>query len=467
MQDSIFREYDIRGKIGSEFPISQAYDLARAIALYLSQKNPALKTFAIGMDGRISSPELKEKIVTALQDCGFNVIFVGVCPSPVVYFALYQLPVDAGLMITASHNPKEYNGIKISLGTKMVWGKEIKQIGQMYAQKQFAPLSITKGSYTQYPLITDYINWLRDHFKPLIGMPLSFVVDSGNGTGGTVLPQLVAAMNWPNVILQCVEVDGNYPNHEPDPTVQKNMADVKMILATTHAVLGVGLDGDGDRMAAMTKAGFLVPGDQLLAVFAQEVLKQHPHSAVVCDVKASAGLLELLQKWGARPVMCPCGHAIIKECMAREHALLGGELSCHFFFADHYFGYDDGIYAMMRLLEILHMSGKSLDELIKIFPKKYSSREFRIACTQHEKTKIIADLKNHFASDPAVRLLMIDGIRVTWPYGWALVRPSNTQPMLSMRFEGNSAQDLERIKQDFIELLSSYFDAAFLQKELL
>lgn len=385
MLDAIFREYDIRGKVGSEFIIDQTYDITRAIITYFKSKNPLVKTVAVGMDGRISSPAIKEQMISALQDTGINVIFIGTCPSPVLYFGLYELPVEAGLMITASHNPKEYNGIKICLGTKTVWGDSIRIIRDLYKAKKLAPVIAEKGTLHEIHLVDAYVAWLQEHFKSLKGMPLSAVIDCGNGAGGTVLPELIAAMDWPNIRLQCVEVDGQYPNHEADPTVEKNMLDVKITLATTQASIGIGLDGDCDRMDAMTKAGFLVPGDQLLAVFAQEVLNEFPGSAVIFDVKASQGLIELLEKWGAKPCMSPCGHAIIKEHMMQNNAKIGGELSCHFMFHDRYFGYDDGIYAMMRLFEIMHKTGKSLDELIKIFPKKFSSPEIRIECPEEKK----------------------------------------------------------------------------------
>ncbi len=465
MHDSIFREYDIRGKIGSELVISDIYDLSRSIAYYFKRENPQIKTVVLGMDGRISSPAIKEQMVSALLDSGLNVIFIGICPSPVLYFALHTMPVDAGLMITASHNPPDYNGIKISLGTECIWGTQIKEIRDLYRAKKFL-IATTSGSYTQMSVIPLYIKWLKEHFTSLIEMPLRAVIDCGNGTGGTVMPDLVDAMQWKHIELLCAEVDGTYPNHEADPVVEKNMQHVKQALATTNASLGIGLDGDADRMAAMTKSGFLVPGDQLLAIFAQDILKVHPGSAIVFDVKASSGLIELLKKWGAKPCISPCGHAIIKTQMEKVHAPLAGELSCHFFFEDKYFGYDDGIYAMMRLFEIVQKTGKSLDELLRIFPKKYSSPEIRIACDETKKQTIIDHLKKYFASKSDAELLTIDGIRVTMPYGWANVRASNTQPVLSMRFEGNSPKELKQIKEEILDLLSDYFDKAILKNEL-
>lgn len=467
MQDTIFREYDIRGKIDSEFNIEQTYNLTRAIISYLKSKNPTLKTVVVGMDGRLSSPIIKEHINAALCDYGLQVIFIGICPSPVLYFALHTMNYDVGLMITASHNPKDYNGIKILLGTKTIWGSQIKEIGAFYKEKKFLPLAQKKGSVQEKSIIQEYITWLFEHFSSLVAMPLSLVIDCGNGTAGTVLPSLINKMRWKNVTLLCVEVDGTYPHHEADPTVAKNMIEVKEMLATTPAVFGAGLDGDCDRMGAMTKSGFLVPGDQLLALFVQDIIKNNPETSVVFDIKASLGLLELLEKWHVKGIMCPCGHAIIKECMDESNAAIGGELSCHFFFNDRHFGYDDGIYALLRLIEIIHKTQKPLDELIKIFPKKYSSPEIRLETSHDIRQTIIEQLKKAFEKQKDVQISTIDGIRVTLPYGWGNVRSSNTQPVLSMRFEGNSASDLVRIKMDFIALLIPFFNEDYLKKVIL
>lgn len=465
MHDSIFREYDIRGKIDSEFVIEQTYDLTRAIITYFLQKNPAVKTVVVGRDGRISSPAIQEQMIQALTHHGINVIDIGICPSPVLYFALHKLPVQAGLMITASHNPKEYNGIKICLGHEAVWGKEIGAIKKIYQTKQFLPLSSLVGTVTEHALIPEYINWMVEHFPRLKGMGLHAIIDSGNGAGGTVLTELVKKFEWKQVTLQCIEVDGNYPHHEADPTVEKNMVDVKHALATTHASVGIGLDGDCDRMAAMTKSGFLVPGDQLLAVFAQEVLNHYPGAGVVFDVKASSALIELLDRWGARGYMSACGHSIVKELMHKQGALLGGELSCHFFFDDRYLGYDDGIYAMLRLFEILVVTGKSLDELIKIFPKRYSSPEIRLACPEERKREIVEYLEKIYQKNSDADVNTIDGIRVTLPYAWTSIRASNTQPALSIRFESDTQEGLLRLKKEVIELLKPFFEEAVLHEK--
>lgn len=463
MKDTIFREYDIRGKVANEFVIEQAYTLARAIAYYFKQQKPDIKTLAVGMDGRTHSPAFKEEVVRGLIDSGLNVIFIGTCPSPVLYFALHMLPVDGGLMITASHNPKEYNGIKMSLGKESVWGNQIVAIRNAYkAKKQIN--SSTIGTVQEHAVVPLYIDWLATHFAHLKGMTMSAVIDCGNGAAGTVLPELITAMQWPHVQLLYPEVDGNYPNHEADPTHEPNMADVKQLLVTTDVSVGIGLDGDCDRMAAMTKSGELILGDKLLALFAQPILQKHPGAPVVFDIKSSSGLIELLKQWGANPVVSATGHTNIKEQMKEYDALLGGELSCHFFFHDHYFGYDDGIYALMRLFELLINTGKSLDQLLMVFPHKFSSIEYRIACPDEKKQSIITYVTDVFRSRSDAHILTLDGVRVTMPYGWGLVRASNTQPMLSLRFESDTQVGLQKIKSDVIDVLAHDFDVDMLKQ---
>lgn len=463
VKDTIFREYDIRGKVANEFVIEEAYTLARAIAYYFKQQKPDIKTLAVGMDGRTHSPTFKDEVVRGLIDSGLNVVFIGTCPSPVLYFALHTLPVDGGLMITASHNPKEYNGIKMNLGKSSVWGNQITAIRDAYKAKKQINSSVV-GTVQEQEVVPLYINWLATHFEQLKGMTLSAVIDCGNGAAGTVLPELIYAMQWPHVQLLYPEVDGNYPNHEADPTHEPNMADVKQLLATTNVSVGIGLDGDCDRMAAMTKSGELVLGDKLLALFAQSILQKHPGSAVVFDIKSSSGLIDLLKQWKANPVVSATGHTNIKEQMKEHNALLGGELSCHFFFHDRYFGYDDGIYALMRLFELLVNTGKSLDQLLTMFPHTYNSIEYRIPCPDEKKQSIITYVTDIFSSRPDVHILTLDGVRVTMPYGWGLVRASNTQPMLSLRFESDTQAGLNHIKSDVIDVLAHDFDVDMLKQ---
>ena len=455
MIDSIFRQYDIRGKVGSELNLDEVYDLGCALAYYFVQKNPKIKTVAIGIDGRVHSQAIKESLCEAFLTSGINIIFIGICPTPVLYFSLFNFPVDAGVMVTASHNTKEYNGFKICLGKESVWGDQIQEIKKLF-KKKMALQSDKRGILTCENVIKSYIAWMKEHFSYLIGMKLSALVDCGNGAGGTVMPQLITAMEWSHVDLLFAEVDGTYPNHEADPIVESNMLELKKAVMTSTACVGIGLDGDCDRMAPMTKEGELILGDKLLAVFAQSIIADYPNATVVFDTKCSSGLSEVLEQLDANPIMSPSGHSIIKDQMKKNNAILAGELSCHFFFKDRYFGYDDGIYAMLRLFEILIKTGKSLEELLAFFPKKYITPELRIACKEADMVKIIEDVRSAFAQKPDIRLMTLDGIRVIMNDGWGMVRPSNTQPVICLRFESDSPQGLTRIKNEFVELLRPY-----------
>ncbi len=464
MPPVIFREYDIRGKVDTELFIDQMYDVGRAFAYFFKQRIPHIKIVAIGMDGRIHSPQIKDELVKAMQDSGLDVVFIGLCHSPALYFAMHTLSVEAGLMVTASHNPKEYNGIKISLGTQSLWGKDIKEIYQLYKAGTYIDATI-KGSYAEHDILPHYVDWLVEHFKHLKDMKLSGVIDCGNGAGGTVIPLLIKKMEWPNIQVLYAAVDGTYPHHEADPVKLKNMQDVKRVMQENDLDIGIGLDGDADRMAPMTKKGSLVSGDLLLGLFAQNIIKQHPGAAIVYDIKSSAALSDYLTQLGAQPVVSPSGHSIVKQKMQQHNALLGGELSCHFFFNDRYFGYDDGVYAMLRLFELLE-DGQDLDELLTVYPSMHTSPEFRIACDEHKKQLIVQTVTDIFAQKDNVQLITIDGVRVTMPHGWGLLRASNTQPALSLRFESDAEAGLERIKEDFIKALALFYDEAYLKQEL-
>lgn len=465
MKSNIFREYDIRGIVGTELILENSYALGKAIATYLTSKHPGFGQFIVGRDGRSHSLAFQQNIVNAILDLGFDVIDVGICPTPSVYFAVHHLNIPIALAITASHNPKEYNGIKMW----GVWGQEVQAIRKIYEEQSFAqPRSGSRGSISSYPIIDHYIDYLTNHFKHLKNMPMHAVIDCGNGSAGTVMPQLIEKMQWQNVQLLFPEVDGDFPNHEADPTVPENMTFVAQTLAENPRMeVGMGLDGDCDRMNPMSKSGELIPGDKVLALFAQQVLKNHPGAAVVCDIKSSSGLIDILKQLGGKACIAPSGHSLIKKAMIANDALLAGELSCHFFFKDRYFGYDDGIYAAMRVFEILWQSGKSLDQLLQIVPHKLSSPEIRLACaSDSEKTVIVDKIKKIFAARTDLDLITIDGIRAQMSYGWGLIRASNTQPVICLRFESDSKEGLQTVKNDFFQLLLPHFDEQFLRRKI-
>jgi len=464
VKKNIFREYDIRGIVGSEILLEEAYNLGCAIASYLKTKNPTMQSIIVGRDGRSHSAALTKDITQAILDAGIDVIDIGLSPTPAMYFAIHRLNNPYGITITASHNPKEYNGVKIW----GVWGEHIQEIRQYYENRQFLKKTLIPGMHTHVNIVDDYISYMQKAFAHLQGKKINAVVDCGNGSAGVVFPQIVKALDLKNVSILFGDVDGNFPNHEADPTVPENMTFVRETLVKDASLaFGLGFDGDADRMNPMTKKGVLVPGDQLLSLFAQQTLQKQPGRAVVFDIKSSGGLVELLQTWQAEAVMSPSGHTYIKQNMKKYNAVLGGELSCHFFFADRYFGYDDGIYAALRLFELITASEKSLDALLEIFPSKVSSPEIRIACKSDDEKKIIIDtIKEIFAARTDVESITIDGIRAIMPYGWGLARASNTQPVICLRFEATNNDHLNLVKQDFFNALTSYFDPVTLKDRI-
>ncbi len=465
MKYNIFTEYDIRGIVGEELPIDDIYDLTQAIVTFFLKQNPKTKNILIGMDGRFHSPKIKENMVEAITDLGLNVIDIGLCATPVLYFSLFTHAESAsGLMITASHNPKEYNGIKICLDKKIVWGDQIQDIKKIVQEKKiYKNYEEKKGNVKTYDATSEYIKWFTKEFAYLKNLEIAAIIDCGNGTAGTVIPRLIKEMGWKNIKLLYEEVDGTFPNHEADPTKPENMKTVFEFLKKDQKLeLGIGFDGDCDRMDPVTKDCYLVPGDKLLAVFSKQVLKNHPKSTIVFDVKSSSGLMELLEKWNAKSVMAPSGHSKIKDIMQKQDALLAGELSCHFFFKDRYFGYDDGVYAMFRLFEILHKTNKTLGELIAEFPKKFCTPEYRLTCKEKNKQLIVDHVTSCFIGKKNIKILTIDGIRAQMSYGWGLVRASNTQPLISLRFESDTKEGLQKVKCDFAQTLKSYLDVNFL-----
>lgn len=463
VQEIAFREYDIRGKIDSEIPINAVYQLIQTIAYYFKTTYPHIKTIAVGRDGRIHSPIISDHVCQALIDSGFNVLFVGICPSPALYFAMHTLSVQAGIMITASHNTKEYNGFKLCVGDKFIAGNQIKEIHNLYKKGDvLSPQK--KGVLHHHNIIDDYVTWLAHHFCHLKGNRDRIVIDCGNGTAGSVIQQLCEALKWPNVHILYPEVDGNYPHHTADPTIEKNMEDAKEAVIENHANLGIGFDGDCDRMGALTEHGSLVCGDKLLAIFSKQIIQSNNNATVICDIKSSLGLTELILQWGGNLYKSRTGHAHVKAAMKRENALVGGELSCHFFFADRYFGYDDGIYAMLRLIELLQKSKQSLEEAISIFPMKFTTPEIRISCSNAQ--TIVSAITEQLRNKQDASLLTIDGVHATLPYGWGIIRASNTQPVLSIRMESDNESGLAQLKQDFFLLLSQYIDQDILRNKL-
>jgi len=391
-----------------------------------------------------------------------DVISIGVCPTPVMYFALHTLPVQAGIAVTASHNTKEYNGLKICLGHEMVWGDAIQKIYELYeAGAQVEPTAV--GAVEERDIIPAYVDYLAEQFSDLQGMTLPVVFDCGNGTAGPVITRLADKLGWQQARFMYADVDGSYPNHEADPTVEHNMLDLRAQLRGSSAAIGIGFDGDTDRMAAMTPAGRLIPGDEMLAILAQPILYEVSGARVVCDVSCSDRLPALLEQWGGSGLMVPTGSPYIKVGMRNDGVLLGGEVSGHYMFAHRFFGYDDGIYAALRLLEIMVCSGQTIDELAAIFPRWCSSPLFRPYCVDQDKKLVVQEVRRAFEGRDDATVLTIDGVRVTLPYGSAIIRSSNTQPVLSVRFEATTLDNFMRLRDELVLLLEQYVDVELLR----
>lgn len=464
MNDSIFRHYDIRGKVGIDFQIHDAYKIGQAIAAYFKEKKPQIRAIAIGIDGRTSSPAIREQVESAFLDAGIDVYYIGMCPTPVLYFTLFTNDhIDGGLMITASHNGPAYNGIKICLNKKIVALEEIGYIKDIF-RNGILENSTTRGELYDLPMHEPYLNWLCDHFSHLKDFDRKIAIDCGSGATATIIPDLIKRMNWKNATVLFDEIDGEFSHHLPDPTIEANVADLKEFIKKEKCILGAAFDGDGDRMVPVTETGDLVSGDKMLALYVQEIAQEKEAFSVVFDVKSSSKLVDLLRSWNLVPIMSATGHAYIKKNMHEHNSLVGGEISCHFFFCDRYFGFDDGIYALLRLIEIAAKARETLSTLLSIFPASFTTQEIRISCAdQHQAINAIT---KNFASRVGVNISTIDGARVSFSDGWALIRASNTEPLLSMRFEADGQEGLIQYKKEFASILKEYVDERLLCEKL-
>ncbi|MBI4838039.1 MAG: phosphomannomutase/phosphoglucomutase [Nitrospirae bacterium] len=441
---SIFRQYDIRGIWEKDLTKEVAELIGRAFASYLlkSVKKERAKV-SVGRDARLHSGIIQESLVRGLNNSGIDVVDLGVCPTPLQYYSLFKLPIDGGIMITGSHNPPEFNGFKLSVGRETLFGDTIQAVRGVLDAKDFRNGS---GMVESYPIIDDYINFIKDKFQSLSGIKV--VVDAGNGTGGLVAPKLLKLLGAEVVELYC-EPDGRFPNHHPDPVVEKNIADLIAKVKKTKAHAGIGYDGDADRIGAVDEEGEVIWGDRLMIIFARDILKENKGAKIIGEVKCSQTLYDDIAAHGGVPIMWKTGHSLIKEKLKKEHALLAGEMSGHLFFADRYFGYDDAIYASLRLLEIIKKAGQpySTKALLKDAPRMTSTPEIRFDCPDEIKFKIVDKAVEAFREYPSVT---IDGIRIKFDGGWALIRASNTQPALVLRFEAGDEKRLKEIKS-FVE----------------
>ncbi len=455
INESIFREYDIRGIVKDELQDDVVERIASACAAIYVRENK--KTIAVGMDGRPSSEHIKNIVSKTLSKYGLNIIDIGLVPTPVLYYEVFKMNLGGGIIITASHNPSEYNGFKILVGKNALFGDQIKEICEIAKNRDFA---IGKqGNIEKKDVINDYIDYIVNDIK--LNKKIKVVVDCGNGTGGiTAIP--IYKKLGADVIELYSEVDGTFPNHHPDPTKIENLKDLISKVKETNADLGIGLDGDADRIGVVDKDGGILWGDMLMVIFARDILSKRPGEKIISEVKASEVLYSEIKKHGGIPIMWKTGHSLIKKKIFEENAILAGEMSGHIFFNDRWFGFDDAVYSGARLLEILSNSDKSLTEIVDTIPKAFNTPEIRVDTTEEAKFKIVSDMVNHFKKE--YKVIDIDGGRIKFPYGWALIRASNTQPSLVIRFEADSEEHLKEIEGIFQPVLKKIKDK--IEKEL-
>ncbi|WP_408005446.1 phosphomannomutase/phosphoglucomutase [Pseudomonas huanghezhanensis] len=438
--DSIFRAYDIRGVVGDTLSAETAYWIGRAIGSQsIEQGEPNV---SVGRDGRLSGPELVQQLIQGLHDAGCHVSDVGLVPTPALYYAANVLAGKTGVMLTGSHNPKDYNGFKIVIAGDTLANEQIQALHDRIKHNN---LPAAKGSITQVNILDRYFTQIKDDI--VLARKLKVVVDCGNGAAGVIAPQLIEALGC-EVISLFAEVDGNFPNHHPDPGKLENLQDLIAKVNETGADLGLAFDGDGDRVGVVTNKGNVVYPDRLLMLFALDVLKRNPGADIIFDVKCTRRLTPLISQHGGRPVMWKTGHSLIKKEMKKSGALLAGEMSGHIFFKERWFGFDDGIYSAARLLEILSQESQSAEDLFETFPNDISTPEINIKVTDVTKFTIIEALEKDAQWGDA-KLTTIDGVRVDYQKGWGLVRASNTTPVLVLRFEAETEEELQRIKDVF------------------
>jgi phosphomannomutase/phosphoglucomutase len=434
----IFREYDVRGLVGRDLHPSAVARLGKGYGTYAAAHG--VRTVALGRDCRLSSPVFRDALAEGLLSTGLSVVDVGVCPTPLLYFAIHHYGLDGGVMITGSHNPPEFNGFKLCVGTATLYGEAIQELRRIVEGERFARGA---GSLEQREIIPAYRGYVASNLT--IPGKLKVVVDGGNGTAGAVAPGLFREMGMEVVELFC-EPDGRFPNHFPDPTVPENLRFLVEKVREAGADVGVGYDGDADRIGAVDEKGNVIYGDYLLVLFAREILSRKPGAAVISEVKASQNLYDDIARRGGRPVMWKAGHSLIKAKMKEEGALLAGEMSGHVFFRDRYLGFDDAIYASARLFEILAKERRPLSALLSDLPPVVSTPEIRVDCPDEIKFRVVEKVAG-IVAPLARRVIDVDGIRALFDGGWGLVRASNTQPVLVLRFEGRDGEAVARIRE--------------------
>lgn len=436
----IFKQYDIRGIYGKELLDEDAERIGKAFGTYIKRKG---ETEAIvGMDNRKSSPELFQSLVKGLLESGIHVRDAGVVLSPIFYYATHLYQIKSGIMITASHNPAEYNGFKVQYDGRTLYGEELQELRTIIRNGDY---ETGQGELTSQCPVDDYINMIKEKIK-LAGRRLKVVADCGNGTASFFVPRLLSELGCEVIPLYC-DSDPDFPNHFPDPVKTENLRDLIAAVKENGADLGVAFDGDGDRLGVVDQKGNIIWGDQLMILFWREILPKYPGTSAIVEVKCSDTLVDEIRKLGGNPIFYKTGHSLIKAKMRELNAVFTGEMSGHMFFADEYYGYDDALYACARLLRIISNSGRTLNELLSDVPKTYATPEIRVECPEEEKSSYVERARTYF-KEKGYQILEVDGVRVSFGNGWGLVRASNTGPELIVRCESKTEDGLEEIRRE-------------------
>lgn len=438
---SILREYDIRGIVGETLSVQDAYTIGRTFATYVLRHSGGNKKIITCRDGRLSSPDLEQALSEGLEASGAEVVRIGIGPTPMLYFTAYTQEAAAGIMVTGSHNPPNHNGFKFVMGKASFYGEQLKMLGNMAVA---ADIDSNTGTTSFHNSIDAYVEALVAGCVTKAGRELKIAWDAGNGAAGEIMERLCAKLPGTHILLNS-KIDGTFPNHHPDPTVPENLVQLIETVQQQHCDFGIAFDGDGDRVGVVDGKGRIVWGDQLLLILAKDVLRQHPGATIIADVKASQSLFDGITQAGGNAVMWKTGHSLIKAKMAETKAVLAGEMSGHIFFADRYYGYDDGLYAAVRLVDFSLRAEQSITEMVDDFPPAFVTPEIRITCPDDRKFSVVEEVKARLETQNAT-LNTIDGIRVLSADGWWLLRASNTQAALVARCEAADAEALERLK---------------------
>ena len=445
LKPTIFREYDIRGIADIELLNEGITGLGRAIGTTLVRGGAT--TFSVGRDCRLSSGRLHDALLEGLVSTGLEVIDLGVVPTPLLYYSVFHLKIDGGVMITGSHNPAEYNGFKIMSGHSTIHGEEIQQIRRLIEKNDFVT---ARGSVKTVDIVTPYVEEITGQFQ--FERRVRVVFDAGNGAAGPVVHRMMEKLNVDPVEL-FFEMDGRFPNHHPDPTVPKNLEALIASVKEHGAELGIAFDGDSDRIGAVDEKGTVVYGDQLMIIYSREILSRKPGCTVIGEVKCSQSMYDDIRNHGGNGIMWKTGHSLIKAKMKEEHAELAGEMSGHMFFADRYYGFDDAPYAACRLIEIVAQSGKPLSYQLADLPTTVSTPELRVDCPDETKFEVVSKVRDHFKT--RYETLDVDGARINFPNGWGLVRASNTQPVLVLRFEAATPEQLKAYRAEVEDVVKA------------